>query len=911
MKFVQFSPTFISAFIAFIIAFLTITALQPNPTRAFDLLDNFENVQILAGLAEPSSFAFSPDGRLFISERITGRLRVAEYDGAVDAWAFTEEPFYTFDIPKDEAGEPQARRSAGLRDITFDPDFANNGFIYAFYMKNDLLQNWVVRLKADSMNPDVADAIYGEEFLISLPFNDTFASGSHNGGALEFGPDGTLFITTGDGWTGEFEGDPVQSLTSFTGKVLRIHPDGTIPTDNPFYTQTTGAYRAIYALGLRNPYAMSKNPISGKLYINEARGNNKASVYVVQAGANYGHEANTDSDLGTPVAKWADASLAGGELITGGAWYPEEGPFPQEFHGGYFVPLWGSNAVDRGQISVIHSETITTVRLFEGNVGLSTEPPVKPVMTRIGPDGNLYYMLTTYQTDSGTIQMVRYTLQQTVEAPLFTPTGGTFQEPIPVVLTSSTPGSTVHYTLDGSEPHPQSPQYTAPILLSNSAILKAKAFKEHWNPSSTSSASFVIGIGEPNLPPLVDAGPNQRTLVGRSTTLDGSGTNDPDGNDDLLHDESWIQISGPPTTILDASEEIAYFTPETPGIYVFELTVSDGDDVDTDRVTIGAYEMESCGVDGLQALYTFSEGRGTRIRDRSGIQPVLDLTILSENTSWIDEGGLAVDGTTTILSSGPAAKLISASQESNELSVELWIKPTSVTPNVSGRIFTISAGTLARNLTIGQGQFGSAPSDVFDFRVRTSSAATDNNGQPALATEEGSVTTELIHLVYTRQFTGTTTIYMNGVPAQSRAISGDLSNWDPTYSLGLSNEMDGSRPWMGEYHRVAYYNCALAQSDIFTNFSVGTHAAELDVPQPKPNVTSTATPTATISITPTVSPTVTPTSTPTSRPTPTSTPLPSDELPPTPDPYPGPNDDVRDNDINYQIFLPDVSFGTR
>ena len=120
----------------------------PTTSIAFDLPPNFENIQVINRLNDPDGFAFSPDGRMFISERITGRLLVAKFNPATQAWELNAQPFYTFDIPKDNQGTPQARRSAGLRDIAFDPNFVNNGFVYAFYMKDDVLHNRVVRLKA-------------------------------------------------------------------------------------------------------------------------------------------------------------------------------------------------------------------------------------------------------------------------------------------------------------------------------------------------------------------------------------------------------------------------------------------------------------------------------------------------------------------------------------------------------------------------------------------------------------------------------------------------------------------------------------------------------------------------------------------------------------------------------------------
>lgn len=150
--------------------------------------------------------------------------------------------------------------------MAIDPDFSTNGLVYAFYMKNNPRHNRVVRIQASVSDPDVADPA-SEILLLDLPFNTTGSPGSHNGGALEFGADGMLYIAAGDGWSG---GDPVQTLTTFTGKLLRIAGDGSIPTDNPFFSQTSGDLRAIYGLGLRNPFSMSFDDVSANLFINDA-----------------------------------------------------------------------------------------------------------------------------------------------------------------------------------------------------------------------------------------------------------------------------------------------------------------------------------------------------------------------------------------------------------------------------------------------------------------------------------------------------------------------------------------------------------------------------------------------------------------------------------------------------------------
>ncbi|MEM1182473.1 MAG: PQQ-dependent sugar dehydrogenase [Acidobacteriota bacterium] len=374
----------------------------PVASNAIELPDGFESVQVIGALESPAGLVFSPDGRLFIAERITGRLRVAERDG--DGWTLRAQPFYTFDVPRDADGNPAAHRSGGLRDLAFDPDYATNGYLYAFYMRHDPRHNRVVRLEVDPLDPNRALA-GSETLLFEMPFNDTESSGSHNGGAVEFGDDGALYVTTGDGWNG---GDDVQSLETYTGKVFRLNPDGSIPTDNPFYGQATGPLRAIYALGLRNPFSMSREPTTGALFVNDARGSDKADIYRVEASANYGHDGF--DGVGVETEPFADGGVPGGRVITGGAWYPTADAadaFPEAYRGSYFIALWGSNGGDAGDIHRVVSLDDPTVLSFATDVRIGDG---KPVLTRVDPlSSDLYYMLTTYQTGDGSVHRIRYT----------------------------------------------------------------------------------------------------------------------------------------------------------------------------------------------------------------------------------------------------------------------------------------------------------------------------------------------------------------------------------------------------------------------------------------------------------------------------------------------------------------------
>jgi len=780
-------------------------ALQVS-AHAFTLPENFTDTAVIENLQDPDGFAFSPDGRIFISERISGKLRVAKYNAGTDSWSLNATPFYTFDTPT------MVRRSGGLRDIAFDPNFVSNGYVYAFYMDNDSLHNRVVRIQASSGNPDIAIA-NSETLIIDLPFNSIGSSGSHNGGALEFGGDGKLYITTGDGWEGEFAGDSVQSLSTFTGKVLRVNADGSIPSDNPFYTQTTGIFRAIYALGLRNPYSISKHPDTNVLYINEARGNNKASIYIVEAGANYRHEG---IGIGTERDQWADASGAGGELITGGAWMPSAGlgNFPAIYNGRYFAALWGSNSSNIGRINTIRSNSDTSVEAFETGIGVAGANgiSVKPVITRFSSNGELYYMLTTYTTDSAQIRRVRFTSIETVATPVFSPNGGNSANPVVVSMTSDTTDAQIHYTLNNSSPSRSSALYSGPITINESVVLRARGFKANFNNSSEASAVFIIGDTSGNLPPDVDAGADKIGFIGQNIVLDGSATTDPDGEDDFLTGEQWTQLAGPTTDILDATEEIAFFVPGELGVYRFRLEVSDGIDVGIDEVTISVIEAPRV-INGLQALYTFEEGSGVAVHDVSEVGAALDLAISPlSSVSWLSGGGINISSSVSI-ASPDAAKIINACKTSNAVSVEVWLKTESVTQNGPARIVSLSSNTTNRNFTLGQ------ENDRYDVRLRTTN--TNANGTPSLTVPASTVKTELTHTIYTRDASGNAAIYINGVPQVVGNIGGNLSNWDNGYGLIIANEATGDRPWLGELYLAAVYCEALDAAQVAQNFAAG------------------------------------------------------------------------------------------
>lgn len=236
----------------------------------------------------------------------------------------------------------------------------------------------------------------------------------------------------------------------------------------------------------------------------------------------------------------------------------------------------------------------------------------------------------------------------------------------------------------------------------------------------------------------------------------------------------------------------------------------------TGQVEVGGTRV----VAGLQALYTFAEGSGTTIYDVSGVGTPLNLSIREEAAvRWLPAGGLAVSGPTLIASSGAATGVIEATKTSNELTIEVWVKPVSTSQQGPARIVTLSTDLHNRNFTLGQGLWGNQPSDVFDVRLRTT--ATDNNGMPSASTPVGSVSPLLTHLVYTRDASGVVRVYVNNAERASGTVGGDFANWDESFRLALANELTTDRPWLGELFLVAVYSQALGQAEITQNYNAG------------------------------------------------------------------------------------------
>jgi glucose/arabinose dehydrogenase len=352
-----------------------------EPRRLLTTLPKgFTAAPITRGLIEPTSLAIAPDGRLFVAQE-TGQIRVIQDGHLLPTPAIT--------ISTDSVIE------RGVVGMAFDPQFGTDPYLYVYYTvagtPSTPAHNRVSRFTLDgnTISPG------SEVSLIDLP---SLGGTLHNGGSLQFGADGKLYIAVGD------NEDPseAQSLESPLGKILRINPDGTIPADNPFVNQTTGINRAIWASGLRNPFSTSVQPGTGIYFINDVGEDAWEKVVHGVAGGNYGwpikENARGDQRFQQPVVVYKHGpNDRNGCAITGGTFYnPAVANFPVSYSGSYFFTDFCGSWMHRLNPS---TGRVTT---------FATTLPKRPVSLNVDASGNLYILSRGPAQNTGSVVMIHY-----------------------------------------------------------------------------------------------------------------------------------------------------------------------------------------------------------------------------------------------------------------------------------------------------------------------------------------------------------------------------------------------------------------------------------------------------------------------------------------------------------------------
>ena len=221
---------------------------------------------VLPGLNFPVGMSLAPDGRVFFNERLTGKIRIINQQ-----WQLVATPFCQLSVAV--SGEQ------GLLGLALDPNFAQNHFVYVYYTVAGATMNRVARYTESSGLCSTQETV----ILDNLPVNSF-----HNGGIIQFGPDGKLYVIIGD--AGNMANS--QELTSLAGKILRVNPDGSAPLDNPFFSNANANAKKVFSFGHRNSYGFTFHPHTKHLWETENGPGDSDEINRVIAGGNYAWDAN-------------------------------------------------------------------------------------------------------------------------------------------------------------------------------------------------------------------------------------------------------------------------------------------------------------------------------------------------------------------------------------------------------------------------------------------------------------------------------------------------------------------------------------------------------------------------------------------------------------------------------------------
>jgi glucose/arabinose dehydrogenase len=339
---------------------------RATPGQREQVALSFRVETVVSNLEVPWSILWAPDGRMLFTER-SGRVQVYQ-NGKLRA-----QPLFTVpDVAPSGEG--------GLMSLALHPQFASNHFLYLSYVySSDNEYVRVVRYRESE-----AGLTDRKVILESIP-----AAQYHAGCRLRFGPDGKLYITTGDAT----RRDLAQRLDSLAGKILRVNDDGTVPEDNPFVGQKD-ARPEIWSYGHRNPQGLDFQPGTNLLFETEhgpsgfdgPEGGDE--VNIVEKGKNYGwpviHHTQTQAGMEGPLLEYTPACAPASGMFYRGAAFPE-------FRGNFFFGCLKGVRIIR--VVLDGRRVVTQENLLAGKYGR-----IRDVAE--GPDGYLYFS-TSNKDDRG------------------------------------------------------------------------------------------------------------------------------------------------------------------------------------------------------------------------------------------------------------------------------------------------------------------------------------------------------------------------------------------------------------------------------------------------------------------------------------------------------------------------------
>ncbi|MEQ1851988.1 MAG: PQQ-dependent sugar dehydrogenase, partial [Chthoniobacteraceae bacterium] len=461
---------------------------------------NFAVEDVLTNLEQPMAVRFFPDGRMLVIQKkgIVRIVNVLTSPIQSDVYMNLADPSHAHGLDSDQ--------ERGLLDIAIDPNFSTSPYVYVLYTPATGPNGPRLRVgrftHVANSNGVTSRGNMASELIV---WQDTqsYDSCCHFGGGLDFGPDGRLFLTTGD----HFQGSYATNRQMAGGKVHRINKDGSIPPGNPYADGTGPNMDSIFAYGLRNPFRARWDLPSGRFFIGEVGGNTQSIAWedlhvlrylsssgrFVDAdlgtasdnnrfdGINYGWPtveglpphtnfpgAVIDAAMGEPIFAWRHSGIT--SAITGGVVYRGT-VFPAQYQGAYFYAdstrdfirylrfaTNGSLIPNPSPAAISSKNPDTTSYPFD------LTPLGRVVALESGPGGALYYVS-------------------------FTDSGGAFGEPNPAIL-----GAVRRYVYDNGNVRPAIAEFSATPLAGPSPL--AVTFRIRASDPNNNPMTYVLRYGD-------------------------------------------------------------------------------------------------------------------------------------------------------------------------------------------------------------------------------------------------------------------------------------------------------------------------------------------------------------------------------------------------------------------------------
>ena len=526
------------------LVFATVAAsfvvMNPAPVAAAGQISEY-----MTGLNWPIALAFSPDGRIFFAERLTGNIRIIE-DGIL-----LGTPFYTLTNTA-SAGE------RGLLGLALDPEFPSTPYVYAYQTYNDAangtIYNRIVRI--------VASGNAGLSHTVILRMPPLSSANNHNGGIITFGPDGKLYAVVGENANPSLSQDP----TSLLGKVLRMNPDGSAPTDNPFFGNPTWN-DLVYTYGHRNMFGLAFHPSTDQAHVTENGPNCNDEVSLLSPGENFGW--GSTATCSTPPPPPGNTNRDGPSPVLPIWWWGSTiCPTNAAIHAGPSFPAWQGDLfmgdcnfgrlhrldlVPPGYDAVASDEILWTA-------------PSAILDVEVGPDGAIW--ITTPTT------IYRYVDAGQAPVASFTATPSLVTVGVPVVFdasASSDPdGTIVSYAWDFGDSTSGSDVTTSHAYASPGVFTVALTVTDNESFTTTSSRDVSVQAS-PGPPRILSSDPGAgpvTVIVGERRTFTITAS-DPNG-DTLTY--TW-RVDG---TTRGGNVPAFEFLGSALGTFRVNVTVSDG-----------------------------------------------------------------------------------------------------------------------------------------------------------------------------------------------------------------------------------------------------------------------------------------------------------------------------------------------